>query len=188
MLRSRNRSRDEQRGAGRRAARGGESCAGDAAEAVTRSIGVNLDAMRVSFLVADMSGRALVPLAHVPIAGLPGARRQDEDVAMVLPFDGGPQEQALRAQYVLVQQVGDQFLVRAPVTQRGEPIGLLEIALPEAPAEATVERVSGAAHTLAFVVIANRGHTDLFEWGQRTTPFTLAAEIQRRLLPFVVHL
>jgi len=46
-----------------------------------------------------------------------------------------------------------------------------------------VQRVSRAAHTLAFVVIANRRHTDLFEWGQRTTPFTLAAEIQRRLLP-----
>ena len=33
------------------------------------------------------------------------------------------------------------------------------------------------------MVIANRRHTDLFEWGQRTTPFSLAAEIQRRLLP-----
>jgi serine phosphatase RsbU (regulator of sigma subunit) len=33
------------------------------------------------------------------------------------------------------------------------------------------------------VVIANRRHTDLFEWGQRTTPFNLSAEIQRRLLP-----
>jgi serine phosphatase RsbU (regulator of sigma subunit) len=33
------------------------------------------------------------------------------------------------------------------------------------------------------VVIANRRHTDLFEWGQRTTLFSLAAEIQRRLLP-----
>ena len=40
-----------------------------------------------------------------------------------------------------------------------------------------------AAHVLAFVVIANRRHTDLFEWGQRTTPFELSAEIQRRLLP-----
>ncbi len=32
-------------------------------------------------------------------------------------------------------------------------------------------------------MIANRRHTDLFEWGQRSTPFTLPAEIQRRLLP-----
>nr|ASV46779.1 stage II sporulation protein E [uncultured bacterium] len=155
----------------------------DAVEAVTRRIGTSLGAVWVSFLVADMSGRALVRLVHVPIGDVPGARRQDEDIAMVLPFDGGPQEQALRAQHVLVEQVGDQFVVRAPVTQRGEAIGLLEIALSAAPADAAVHRVSRAAHTLAFVVIANRRHTDLFEWGQRTTPFTLAAEIQRRLLP-----
>src|SRR5690348_7247224 len=43
--------------------------------------------------------------------------------------------------------------------------------------------ITRTAHALAFVVIANRRHTDLFEWGQRTTPFSLAAEIQRRLLP-----
>jgi serine phosphatase RsbU (regulator of sigma subunit) len=155
----------------------------DAVKAVTRSIGTSLNASWVSFLVADMSGRALVRLVHVPIGDVPGARQQDEDVAMVAPFDGGPQEQALRAQHLLVEQVGDQFVVRAPVTQRGEAIGLLEIALPATPTESALETVSRAAHTLAFVVIANRRHTDLFEWGQRTTPFTLAAEIQRRLLP-----
>jgi hypothetical protein len=33
------------------------------------------------------------------------------------------------------------------------------------------------------MVIANRRYTDLFEWGQRTVPLSLAAEIQRRLLP-----
>jgi serine phosphatase RsbU (regulator of sigma subunit) len=155
----------------------------DAVQAVTRSIGVSLHASWVSFLVADMSGRALVRLVHVPIGDLPTGRQQDQDVAMVLPFDGGPQEQALRAQHVLVEDVGDQHVVRAPVTQRGEAIGLLEIALSAPPTDAVVQRVSRAAHTLAFVVIANRRHTDLFEWGQRTSPFTLAAEIQRRLLP-----
>jgi serine phosphatase RsbU (regulator of sigma subunit) len=155
----------------------------DAVQAVTRSIGVSLGASWVSFLVADMSGRALVRLVHVPIGAVSGGRRQDEDVAMVLPFDGGPQEQALRAQRVLAEYVDGQHVVRAPVTQRGEAIGLLEIALSAAPTDAIVQRVSRAAHTLAFVVIANRRHTDLFEWGQRTSPFTLAAEIQRRLLP-----
>ena len=40
-----------------------------------------------------------------------------------------------------------------------------------------------AAHQLAYMVIANRRYTDLFEWGQRTVPLSLAAEIQRRLLP-----
>ncbi|HYN92713.1 MAG TPA: PP2C family protein-serine/threonine phosphatase [Pilimelia sp.] len=155
----------------------------DAVEAVTRGIGIDLGASLVSFLVADMSGRALVRLAHVPIGDVPGTRRQDEDVATVLPFDGGPQEQALRSQTVVVRPAPAGHVVMAPVTQRGEAIGLLEITLPGAPDEAALAGVSLAAHALAFVVIATRRHTDLFEWGQRTTPFTLAAEIQRRLLP-----
>ena len=155
----------------------------DAVAAVTRSVGSRLGALWVSFLVADMSGRALVRLSYDPIGGVPDGRQQDRDVALVLPFDGGPQEQALRTQSVLIEEHGGTFLVRAPVTQRGEAMGLLEVALPAAPAEAAVRAVSRAAHTLAFVIIANRRHTDLFEWGQRTTPFTLAAEIQRRLLP-----
>ncbi|MBG0560824.1 PP2C family protein-serine/threonine phosphatase [Actinoplanes aureus] len=155
----------------------------DAVVAVTRSIGAHLGALSVSFLMADMSGRALVRLSHVPFGDLPDGRQQDRDVAMVLPFDGGPPEQALRSQRVLIEESGGMFVVRAPVTQRGEAIGLLEIGLPLAPSEAVVQTVSRAAHTLAFVIIANRRHTDLFEWGQRTTPFTLAAEIQRRLLP-----
>ena len=32
-------------------------------------------------------------------------------------------------------------------------------------------------------MIANRRHTDLYEWGQRTRPLSLSAEIQHRLLP-----
>ena len=43
--------------------------------------------------------------------------------------------------------------------------------------------VARLAHLLAFVVIANRRHTDLYEWGQRTRPLSLSAEIQHRLLP-----
>jgi serine phosphatase RsbU (regulator of sigma subunit) len=155
----------------------------DALEAVTHCVGSQLEALWVSFLVADMSGRALVRLSHVPIGATPDVRQQGQDVAVVLPFDGGPQEQALRGQHVLAEEAGNVFVVRAPVTQRGEVIGLLEMALPTPPTDAAVQAVSRAAHTLAFVVIANRRHTDLFEWGQRTTPFTLAAEIQRRLLP-----
>ncbi|MEE3919465.1 PP2C family protein-serine/threonine phosphatase [Micromonospora sp. BRA006-A] len=77
----------------------------------------------------------------------------------------------------------DAWTVLAPVTDRGEAIGLLEIDLPDEPDGEVVNWVARTAHALAFVVIANRRHTDLFEWGQRTTPFTLSAEIQRRLLP-----
>ena len=69
------------------------------------------------------------------------------------------------------------------MTSRGEAVGVLELILPFEPAPITVEDLELAAHQLAYMVIANRRYTDLFEWGQRTVPLSLAAEIQRRLLP-----
>ncbi|WP_106130935.1 PP2C family protein-serine/threonine phosphatase [Pseudosporangium ferrugineum] len=155
----------------------------DAVEAVTRELGTTLNARTVSFLIADLSGRALVRLARVPLNGSAGDRRSGEESATVLPFDGGPAEQALRTQTVQVLAVPGGWTVLAPVTDRGEVIGLLDLDLPEEPAPEAVREITRTAHALAFVVIANRRHTDLFEWGQRTTPYTLSAEIQRRLLP-----
>ncbi|WP_433286609.1 PP2C family protein-serine/threonine phosphatase [Micromonospora sp. CA-244673] len=155
----------------------------DAVEAVTRELGAALAARTVSFLIADLGGRALVRLAHVPFDDAGGARRNGEEVATVLPFDGGPAEQALRSQTAQVIAQPGGWTVLAPVTDRGEAIGLLEMVLPEEPTAQILAEISRTAHALAFVVIANRRHTDLFEWGQRTTPFTLSAEIQRRLLP-----
>jgi len=174
----------------------------DAVRAVTRELGVELGATAVSFLIADLSGRALVRLAHVPLLQLdetsgsqrlePGERRDVEESATVLPFDGGAGEQAVRTQtvQVLAPDASDagrhnsyQWTVLAPVTERGEAIGLLELRLPEEPALDTVAEIARLAHLLAFVVIANRRHTDFFEWGQRSRPSSLSAEIQQRLLP-----
>jgi serine phosphatase RsbU (regulator of sigma subunit) len=73
--------------------------------------------------------------------------------------------------------------VVAPVTARGDVIGVLEMLLPADPDADTVDYIAAAAHALGYVVIVNRRFTDLFEWGQRSQPFSLAAEIQRRLLP-----
>jgi len=73
--------------------------------------------------------------------------------------------------------------VLAPVTDRGDVIGVLEMRLPADPDPDTVDYIASAAHALGYVVIVNRRFTDLFEWGQRSQPFSLAAEIQRRLLP-----
>ena len=172
----------------------------EAVEGVARELGLAFDAVAVAFLITDLSGRALVRLAHVPLvpgrAGdtslVAGERREEEESATVLPFDGGPEEQAIRTQtaHVLpphgagtVPGVGDLWRVLAPVTERGESIGLLELYLPEEPDRDVVAEVAQVAHLLAFVVIANRRHTDLFEWGQRSRAFSLSAEIQQRLLP-----
>ena len=155
----------------------------DAVDAVTRQQRKAQGAWNVSFLIADLSGRALVRLAHVPLDGGGTGRRDGEEVATVVPFDGGCAEQALRTQTVQVVAPGRGWTVLAPVTERGEVIGLLELVLPAEPEPRLLDEIARTAHALAFVVIANRRHTDLFEWGQRTTPFTLSAEIQRRLLP-----
>ena len=173
----------------------------EAVEAVTRELGLALGATKVSFLVADLSGRALVRLAHVRLRDPEGAllstplgddeRRAVEESATVLPFDGGPAEEAVRTQEVQVVSLDPgspesgpgSWLVLAPVTERGEVIGLLELTLPDRPEAASLGEVARLAHVLAFVVIANRRHTDLYEWGQRTRPLTLSAEIQHRLLP-----
>ena len=154
-----------------------------AVEAVTRELGAALHARTVSFLIADLSGRALVRLAHVPFGPVGDGRRDGNEVATLVPFDGGPSEEALRTQAVQVVGGDAGWTVLAPVTERGEVIGLLEIDLKTEPAPQAVAEIARTAHALAFVVIANRRHTDLFEWGQRTTPFSLSAEIQRRLLP-----
>ncbi|MFG2047392.1 PP2C family protein-serine/threonine phosphatase [Micromonospora sp. NPDC048935] len=159
-----------------------ESAPVEAVQAVTGTIATALGALGVSLLIADLSGRALVRLTHQSAIGRPG-RRQGAETAEVFPFDGGPHERALRQQTTLVLPGDGHWTVLAPVTERGEATGLLEIDLPDEPDTTTVAEIARTAHTLAFVVIANRRHTDLFEWGQRSTPFTLSAEIQRRLLP-----
>ena len=158
-----------------------------AVEAVTQELGRALGATSVSFLIADLSGRALIRLAHAALDDIPGAgtRRDDEERATVLPFDGGPAEQALRSQQVQVVPSGasPSWRLLAPITERGEALGLLELDVPHAPSPAVVDEVRRTAHLLSYVIIASRRHTDLFEWGQRTVPFSLSAEIQRRLLP-----
>ena len=159
-----------------------------AVEAVTRELRATLGATSVSFLIADLSGRSLVRLAHVTTGDSAAGtdRREDDESAEELPFDGGPREQAMRSQAVRVMPPGGDepsWTVYAPVTERGEALGLLEMLLPAEPDDDVLADIAGTAHVLAFVVIANRRHTDLFEWGQRSTAFTLAAEIQRRLLP-----
>ncbi len=158
-----------------------------AVEAVTRELGRELGATSMSFLIADLSGRALVRLAHVVLEDAPacGVRRDDEERATVLPFDGGPAEHALRSQQVQVlpSEVGPSWTVLAPVIERGEALGLLEINLAQPPSPAVVSAVRRTAHVLGYVVIASRRHTDLYEWRQRSIPFSLSAEIQRRLLP-----
>jgi len=155
----------------------------DAADVLGEWLADAIGACEVSFLVVDFSGRALIRLGH---AGLRAATRtQGRETAERVPLAGSPHGLALKNQDVEIeaQEGGGETRVFAPVTNRGEAIGVLELTLPEPPDEQTLADVALAAHALAYVVIANRRFTDLFDWGQRSVRLSIAAEIQHRLLP-----
>jgi serine phosphatase RsbU (regulator of sigma subunit) len=140
-----------------------------------------IGAREVSFLIADFSGRSLIRLGHS--GGTGALRLQGKETAERVSLVGTPHGRSLAAQAVEVIVEDGGARVFAPVTSRGEAVGVLELGLEDFPAEQTVADVALAAHFLAYVVIANRRYTDLFEWGQRSVPLSLAAEIQHRLLP-----
>ena len=152
-----------------------------AVDVLAAALAEAIGAREVSFLIADFSGRSLIRLGH---SGGKGALQlHGKETAERVPLAGTPHGRALAAQTVEVIAELDGVRLFAPVTSRGEAVGVLELGLQDFPVEQTVADVALAGHFLAYVVIANRRYTDLFEWGQRSVPLSLAAEIQHRLLP-----
>ena len=134
----------------------------------------------VRFLIADAGGNALID--H-----LDDAIRED--------LNGTIPGNAWRNQRL--ETDGERRRAYVPVTVRGDALGVLEVELPDdsswtgrgAASKAAVLRkavarqLSATAHVLGYVVIANQRHTDVYQTAMRSTPFELAMEIQRRLLP-----
>jgi len=138
-------------------------------------------AEHVSFLIADYSGDALIRLGHGEAgAATAGPGRETSER---VPLRGTPHGRALARQSLEVVPEDGAWWLYAPVTTRGEAVGVLELRLSQPPEEQTRTDVARTAHALAYVVIASRRYTDLFEWGQRSVALSLAAEIQHRLLP-----
>ncbi len=152
-----------------------------AAEVVGAALTEALSAREVSFLIADYSGRSLIRLSHVRRGAADAVSGRERSEAV--PLSGTPQGRALADQKVGVVAEDGGSRLFAPVTSRGEAVGVLELGLDEPPDETTLVSVAAAAHALAYIVIANRRFTDLYEWGQRSLPLSLEAEIQHRLLP-----
>ncbi|WTC80530.1 serine/threonine-protein phosphatase [Streptomyces sp. NBC_01637] len=149
------------------------------AELLTR----RLAATEVSFLITDLGGKAVVRLTGAAGEGGPEQPQRIE-------LRGSIYDRVVRSQQAHVasgERAGEAgpgpFEVIAPVSDRGDAIGLLELTLPARPDHQTMQLIVEAAHALAYVVIVNRRFTDLYEWGRRTTRLSLAAEIQHRLLP-----
>ncbi|WP_405427562.1 PP2C family protein-serine/threonine phosphatase [Streptomyces erythrochromogenes] len=92
-------------------------------------------------------------------------------------------DDVLRHQRLLLAADGGQGRrVLAPVTNRGDTIGVLELFLTDATPD-VLEQIQEAAHALAYIIVTDRRFTDLYLWGNRTTTVSLSAEIQRQLLP-----
>jgi hypothetical protein len=151
-----------------------------AVDVFAAELGKRLGAEEVSFLISDFNGGALVRFSH---EGRGGSRSQGTDDAETVPLTEAPYQHVIRTQRPQLDRGDGGTRVIAPVTARGDVIGVLEMLLPSDPDADTVDYIAAAAHGLGYVVIVNRRFTDLFEWGQRSQSFSLAAEIQRRLLP-----
>ncbi|MFD5144290.1 PP2C family protein-serine/threonine phosphatase [Streptomyces sp. NPDC058401] len=151
-------------------------------DVVARMLKEHLGAASVSFLITDFTGSSVVRL------GAAGSIETDEP-ARRIKLRGTLYDDVIRSQQPRVEagngdEDGEQLVrVVAPVTNRGDAIGLLELFLPAAPDAEVMQEIGETAHALAYIVIANRSFTDLYQWGRRTTPLSLAAEIQHRLLP-----
>lgn len=154
----------------------------DAVDAVTGKLAAELGSDHVAFLIADLAGRAVVRLGQGEQLRS-GARHLGAESAETVPLTEALVAEVLGQQRPAARQTPEGWRVLAPVTQRGEVVGVLEVLLSSEPDGEILQRIGRAGHLLAFAVIANRRHTDLFEWAQRTTPLQLSAEIQRRLLP-----
>ncbi|WP_034262032.1 SpoIIE family protein phosphatase [Actinospica robiniae] len=148
-------------------------------DVVARMLKDRFGAVSVSFLISDFSGRSVVRL------GAAGSVVTSEPASRIA-VSGTVYEEVIRTQRPKVEDDGaGASRILAPVTNRGDAIGLLELFLPAGPGPGPemMRGISEAAHALAYIVIANRPFTDVYQWGRRTVPLNLAAEIQHRLLP-----
>ncbi|WP_329140435.1 serine/threonine-protein phosphatase [Streptomyces sp. NBC_01476] len=147
-------------------------------DVVARMLREHLGAASVSFLITDFTGSSVVRL------GAAGSVETGEP-AQRISLRGTVYDDVIRSQRPRVEDKGGDALVRvvAPVTNRGDAIGLLELFLPATPGAEVMREIGETAHALAYIVIANRSFTDVYQWSRRTIPLSLAAEIQHRLLP-----
>ncbi|MFF8867990.1 PP2C family protein-serine/threonine phosphatase [Streptomyces sp. NPDC015139] len=148
----------------------------ESVDVVARNLEKRFSAAEVSFLFVDMLGHEAVRLPRAGTAAQ--ARGEAERIALA----GSVYDRVLRSQRLHQEDVEGGCRLVAPVTNRGDCIGVLELIVPYAD-DAVHEAVGRAAHALAYIVVTDRRFTDLYHWGRRTTTMSLAAEIQHQLLP-----
>ncbi len=149
----------------------------ESADVVARNLEKRFSASEVSFWLVDMIGQEAVRLPRA------GTAAQTRGETGRVKLAGSVYDRVLRSQRLHQEPDGEGGCrLVAPVTNRGDCIGVLDLAVPEAD-EAVRDAVAQAAHALAYIVVTDRRFTDLYHWGRRTTTVSLAAEIQHQLLP-----
>ncbi|WLQ41129.1 SpoIIE family protein phosphatase [Streptomyces laculatispora] len=149
----------------------------DSLDVVARNLRGRFGARYVSFLFFDVVGRRLLRVNDT------AAAPPEEDRAEQVPLTGsGMYEEVLRTQKVVQVADGTEgWRVLAPVTNRGNTIGVLELFLHRVTDDVLIQ-VEDVAHALAYILVTDRRFTDLYHWGNRTTTVSLAAESRRQLL------
>ncbi|MGW8889388.1 PP2C family protein-serine/threonine phosphatase [Streptomyces sp. NPDC055749] len=144
-------------------------------DVVAQNLRDRFGARYASFLFVDIVGRMMVRITEE-------AAPQQGKHADQIPLAGSLYDTVLRTQKLAQEPYEGGQRVVVPVTNRGDTIGVLELFLPRTTPE-MLGQVEEAGHALAYIVVTDRRFTDLYHWGQRTTRLSLAAEIQRQLLP-----
>ncbi|MEU7527306.1 PP2C family protein-serine/threonine phosphatase [Saccharothrix sp. NPDC042600] len=145
----------------------------ESVEVVARNLEKRFGAVEVSFLLVDLVGEQVVRLTST---GRDGCDRER------VGLRGSAYEEVLRTQRPWRERGDDGVRVVLPVTNRGDCVGVLELTVPTLDEE-TLAQLGEAAHALAYIMVTDRRFTDLYHVGRRTTPMSLAAEIQHQLLP-----
>lgn len=158
----------------------------EAVDVLADGLAIALGARSASFLIMDLSGRGVARFAGTHANAANALQHGARHVPFVR-LAGTVYDAVLRSGSPFLARVGpgegDDHRLVVPVVDHGERLGVLELTLPWYPTGPDVAAIASAATALAHVLVTTSRYTDLAEWAQRRTPFTLAAEIQRRLLP-----
>ena len=106
----------------------------------------------VSFLIADFSGDAVIRFGPTRYRGRTDTGRDLIDPLETMGLADSPYASALHTQQVVVVEEGEGVRIYAPVTDRGDALGILEMALGAAPSDKALEFIAAAAHAFAYVV------------------------------------
>lgn len=105
----------------------------DAVDVVAEHLRRRFEAREISFLIVDLTGKAV---ARLPTSDVPGGRE-----AQRIPLFGSVYEQVIRTQRLYQEATDQGQRMIVPVTNRGDAIGLLELMLPAVPDEGVLEAV-----------------------------------------------